>query len=170
MIYNTTVEDFIIRNAEEEDIPIILWFIKGLAQYEKLLHEVTATEEGLQKYLFGKNPVAEVVIGEYQSRPAGFALFFHNFSTFLGKPGIYLEDLFVIPEMRGRGFGRAMLQFLAWLAVERECGRLEWAVLDWNEPAIRFYESLGTRLMKEWVINRLSGVELAELASRFKQA
>jgi GNAT superfamily N-acetyltransferase len=170
MIYNTPVADFIIRDAKEEDIPLILWFIKGLAEYEKLSHEVIATEKGLHKYLFGKNPVAEVVIGEYQSQPVGFALFFYNFSTFLGKPGIYLEDLFVVPEMRDRGFGKALLQFLAWLAVERDCGRLEWAVLDWNEPAIKFYESLGTRLMKQWVINRLSGVELDELASQFKPA
>ena len=158
---------FTIRPASIEDAPLILWFIKGLADYEKLTHEVIATEKDLQDHLFGTNPKAEVVIGEYNSEPVGFALFFHNFSTFVGKPGIYLEDLFVIPEMRGRGFGKSLLHNLARLCVERDCGRLEWAVLDWNEPAIKFYESIGSRLMKEWLINRLAGEELAELASQF---
>jgi GNAT superfamily N-acetyltransferase len=166
MTFNTNIEGFSIRSAEENDIPLILWFIKGLADYEKLSHEVVATEDLLQKNLFGEKPTAEVVIGVYNSEPVGFALFFHNFSTFVGKPGIYLEDLFVVPEMRGRGFGKALLQFLARLTVERDCGRLEWAVLDWNEPAIKFYESIGTRIMKEWLINRLSGKELTALASQ----
>lgn len=165
MIHKTNVEGFTIRHAEEKDIPLILWFIKGLAEYEKLSHEVVATEAGLSKYLFGEKPMAEVVIGEFNSEPVGFALFFHNFSTFLGKPGIYLEDVFVIPEMRDRGFGKALLQFLARLAVERDCGRLEWAVLDWNEPSIKFYESIGAKLMKEWIINRITGAELSNLAS-----
>jgi GNAT superfamily N-acetyltransferase len=167
MIYQTRVEKYTIRNADEADVELILWFIKSLAEYEKLSHEVVATEAGLRRYLFGENPAAEVVIGEFRTRPVAFALFFHNFSTFLGKPGIYLEDLYVVPEMRGRGYGKAMLQFLAWLAVERDCGRLEWAVLDWNEPAISFYRSLGTRLMKEWIVNRLSGESLHALAARF---
>ena len=113
------------------------------------------------------DPKAEVAIGEYRGEPVCFALFFHNFSTFVGKPGIYLEDLFVIPEMRGRGFGKAMLRYLARLAVDRDCGRLEWAVLDWNEPSIKFYESIGAKLMKEWVINRLAGEELSALAAQF---
>ncbi|HEC45152.1 MAG TPA: GNAT family N-acetyltransferase [Bacteroides sp.] len=166
MTFNTNIEGFSIRSAEENDVPLILWFIKGLADYEKLSYEVVATEDLLQKNLFGEKPTAEVVIGEYNSKPVGFALFFHSFSTFVGKPGIYLEDLFVVPEMRGRGFGKALLQFLARLTVERDCGSLEWAVLDWNEPAIKFYESIGARIMKEWLINRLSGKELTALASQ----
>ena len=132
MKINTKVDGFVIRTAGIEDVSLILWFIKGLVDYKKLSHEVVATEEGLRENLFGQSPKAEVNIGEYQSEPLGFALFFHNFSTFVGKWGIYLEDLYVIPEMRGRGFGKALLQYLARLAVERDCGRLEWAVLDWN--------------------------------------
>ncbi|MFC2116962.1 GNAT family N-acetyltransferase [Bacteroidota bacterium] len=166
MIQSTSVEGFTIRDAEEKDVTLILWFIKGLADYEKLSHEVVATEEDLREQLFGSRPMAEVVIGEYNSEPVGFALFFHNFSTFLGKPGIYLEDLFVIPEKRGLGFGKCLLSFLAKLAVDRNCGRLEWAVLDWNEPSLKFYESIGARIMKEWLINRLSGKELSDLASQ----
>jgi GNAT superfamily N-acetyltransferase len=167
MKIDTKVEGFFIRPAGIEDVPLILWFIKGLADYEKLSHEVVATEDSLRENLFGPSPKAEVVIGVYQSEPVGFALFFHNFSTFVGKPGIFLEDLYVIPEMRGRGFGRALLQYLARLAVERDCGRLEWAVLDWNEPAVKFYESIGASIMKEWLINRLAGEELRDLASQF---
>ncbi|MFC2098110.1 GNAT family N-acetyltransferase [Bacteroidota bacterium] len=167
MTFTTNIEGFIIRRAEEKDAPLILWFIKGLAVYEKLSHEVVASEDLIRKHLFGKDPKAEVVIGEYHSEPVGFALFFHNFSTFVGKPGIYLEDLFVVPEMRGKGFGKTLLQFLARLTVERDCGRLEWAVLDWNEPSIKFYESIGARIMKEWLINRLDGEELTALASFF---
>ncbi|MBA7575556.1 hypothetical protein ES708_17386 [subsurface metagenome] len=167
MTQPTSVESFTIRHAEENDASLILWFIKGLAEYEKLSHEVVATEENLREYLFGPRPMAEVVIGEYRSEPVGFALFFYNFSTFLGKPGIYLEDLYVIPEKRGMGFGKSLLSYLAKLAVERNCGRLEWAVLDWNEPSIKFYESIGARPMNEWIINRLAGEELSELASKF---
>jgi GNAT superfamily N-acetyltransferase len=159
------MEGFTIRSAEKKDVSLILWFIKALATYERLSDEVVATEEGLLDHLFGQAPKAEVLIGEYRSEPVGFALFFHNFSTFLGKPGIYLEDLYVIPEMRGRGFGKVMLQYLARIAVERKCGRLEWAVLDWNEPSIRFYESIGARGMKEWIIHRLTGKALEDLAS-----
>jgi GNAT superfamily N-acetyltransferase len=167
MTSQTPIEGFIIRTATAEDVSLILWFIKGLAEYERLSHEVIATEEGLRRNLFGSHPKAEVIIGEYKSEPVGFALYFHNFSTFVGKPGIYLEDLFVIPEMRGKGFGKVLLQYLARLTVERDCGRLEWAVLDWNEPSIRFYESIGARTMKEWLINRLDGEELTELANKF---
>ena len=165
MIFPSSLEGFTIRNAEEKDIPLILWFIKGLAEYEKLAHEVVATEDGLHEHLFGDQPKAEVLIGEYNTEPVGFALFFHNFSTFLGKPGIYLEDLYVVPEMRGKGFGKSLLALLARLAVERGCGRLEWAVLDWNEPAINFYKSIGAGQMNEWIVNRLTGEELTKLAS-----
>ncbi len=167
MIHTTSVEGFTIRDATEADTALVLWFIKQLAEYEKLTQEVEATEEKISKALFGPKPYAEVLIGEYRSEPVGFALFFHNFSTFMGKPGLYLEDIFIIPEMRGRGFGKIMLQFLARIAVERDCGRMEWAVLDWNEPSIQFYESIGARLMKEWIINRLSGEQLSSLAAAF---
>ena len=155
---------FTIRKAKEEDVPVILRFIKALAEYERLSHEVVATEEDLRRHLFGENRVAEVVIGYEDLLPVGFALFFHNFSTFLGKPGIYLEDLFVLEEHRGKGYGTRMLASLAALALERDCGRLEWAVLDWNEPAINFYERLGAEAQSEWIRYRLSGKSLADLA------
>lgn len=167
MVLSTRIEGFTIRDATEADTSLVLWFIKQLADYEKLSHEVEATEGMIRKALFGPRQYAEVVIGDYHSRPVGFALFYHNFSTFLGKPGIYLEDLFIIPELRGKGFGKVLLQYLAKLALERDCGRLEWAVLDWNEPSIEFYESIGARLMKEWIINRLSGRNLTDLAAGF---
>ena len=163
----TRIPGFTIRPATERDVPLILRFIKGLAAYEKLTHEVTATEELLHQTLFGDRRVAEVVIGECEGEPVGFALFFHNFSTFLGRPGIYLEDLFVKPEMRGRGFGRVLLTYLAKLAKERNCGRVEWAVLDWNEPAIRFYKSLGAASMDEWTVYRLTGEALDKQAQEF---
>jgi GNAT superfamily N-acetyltransferase len=163
----TKVPGFTIRDAVEPDVPLILIFIQGLAEYEKLSHEVKATEELLRETLFGDRRVAEVIIGDYQGEPVGFALFFHNFSTFLGRPGIYLEDLFVKPEMRGRGFGRVMLTYLARLAKERNCGRVEWAVLDWNEPAIRFYKSLGAVSMDEWTVYRLTGEALDRQAQEF---
>jgi GNAT superfamily N-acetyltransferase len=153
-----------IVQATERDVPLILRLIKGLAEYEKLAHEVTATEDGLRRTLFGPRPAAEVVIGYAGDAPAGFALFFPNYSTFLGKPGIYLEDLFVLPEWRGHGFGREILAHLATLAVERGCGRLEWAVLNWNEPAIGFYEKLGAKPMNEWTVFRVTGDELHALA------
>ena len=159
-----TLEKLQIGAATEQDIPLILSFIRQLAGYEKLSNTVVATEEMLQESLFGKRPVAEVVIGRYDREPVAFAVFFHNFSTFLGRSGIYLEDLFVIPEMRGKGIGREMLTYLARLAVERKCGRLEWAVLDWNEPAIRFYKSLGAVPMDEWTVFRLTADSLARLA------
>lgn len=154
-----------IARATERDVPLILRLINGLAEYEKLAHEVTATEAGLRETLFGARPGAEVIIGYSGQTPVGFALFFPNYSTFLGKPGLYLEDLFVLPEWRGRGFGRGLLTHLATLAVERGCGRLEWSVLDWNEPAIGFYKSLGAKLMDGWSIFRVTGDALQRLAS-----
>jgi GNAT superfamily N-acetyltransferase len=154
----------VIRPATPTDLSLILCFIRGLAEYERLLDECVATEDLLREHLFGARPYCEVVIAEDAEGPAGFALFFHNYSTFLAKPGIYLEDLFVRPERRGQGMGKALLVHLAKLAVERGCGRLEWSVLDWNEPSIGFYRSLGARLMDEWTICRVSGEALAELA------
>jgi GNAT superfamily N-acetyltransferase len=156
--------DFQIRTATEADVPVILQFIRKLADYEKLSHEVTATPELLREKLFGERRYAEVLIGVSQGRPIGFALFFHNFSTFLGKPGIYLEDLFVDVEHRGKGFGKALLSRLAALAVERDCGRLEWSVLDWNEPSIKFYRALGAVPMDEWIVYRVTGDALRALA------
>lgn len=154
-----------IRPAEPPDTPLVLEFIRRLAEYERLAHEVVATEEGLRRWLFGERRYAEVLIAEWDGEPAGFALFFHNFSTFLGRPGLYLEDLFVTPERRGHGIGRALLAHLARLAVERGCGRLEWWVLDWNEDAIRFYRSLGATPMDEWTVFRLTGEALDRLAA-----
>ena len=155
---------FRIEPARERDVPLILRLIKGLADYEKLAHEVRATEESLRATLFGPHPAAEVVIAYAAAEPVGFALFFHNYSTFLGKRGLYLEDLFVVPEWRGRGAGRALLTHLAKIADERGCGRFEWAVLDWNEPAIGFYTSLGAQPMHEWTVFRVSGDALSTLA------
>ena len=166
-VTGTQIPGFTIRFASERDVPLILQFIRGLAEYERLTHEVTATEELLRETLFGARRVAEVIIGEYEGEPVGFALFFHNFSTFLGRPGIYLEDLFVRPEMRGRGFGRMLLTYLAKLARERNCGRLEWSVLDWNEPAIDFYKRLGAVAMEDWTVYRLSGEALDRQAREF---
>lgn len=153
-----------IQNAKPEDVPLILSFIKELAQYEKLTHAVVATEELLQEYLFGPNPKAEVVIAYFDGQPAGFALFFHNFSTFVGRPGIYLEDLFVRESLRGKGIGKALLAHLAKIALERNCGRFEWAVLDWNSPAIEFYKSLGAAPIEDWTIFRVAGDALRKLA------
>ena len=157
------MNDFRIVKATEDDIPLILRFIRQLAEYECLSSEVVVTEDLLRESLFGK-PVAEVVLGHYQDRPVAFAVFFQNFSTFRGKPGLYLEDLFVIPEMRGKGFGRAMLVYLAKLARERKCGRFEWAVLDWNESAVRFYRNLGAVAMSDWTVFRLTGEALERLS------
>ncbi|KIE45454.1 acetyltransferase domain protein [Clostridium argentinense CDC 2741] len=165
-LINTKVKDFNLRFAEEKDIPLVLEFIKELADYEKLLHEVVATEEILKESLFERK-VAEVVIGEYEGKPVGFALFFHNFSTFLGRPGIYLEDLYVKPEVRGKGFGKILLSFLAKLAVDRKCGRLDWWCLDWNEPSIKFYKQLGAVPMDEWTVYRVHNEALSELAENF---
>ena len=154
-----------IRAATEDDFPLILSLIKELAEYERLSHEVVATEEMLRESLFGERRVAEVLICHHAGEPAGFALFFHSFSTFLGKPGIYLEDLYVKPEFRGVGIGRALLVHLARLARERGCGRLEWAVLDWNKPAIGFYKGLGASPVSGWTTYRVTGKSLDELAT-----
>jgi GNAT superfamily N-acetyltransferase len=153
-----------IRPAEASDIPALADLIRQLSRYEKLEHEVSMTEEMLANGLFGPRPYAEAVLAEEEGRPVGFALFFHSYSTFLAQPGIYLEDLFVLPEHRGRGVGRALLRHLARLAVERGCGRLEWAVLDWNEDAIRFYERLGAQPNSEWTTHRLTAEALTRLA------
>ena len=153
--------EFRIEPAKESDIPLILTFIKGLAQYEGL--EVVATEENLGESLFGPQARAEVVIAYSGTEPVGFAVFFHTYSTFLGRSGLYLEDLFVLPEWRGRGAGRRLLGYVASIAVTRECGRLEWSVLDWNKPAIRFYRALGARPMDEWTVYRLDGEALERL-------
>ena len=151
-----------IRAATSTDVPLILSLIRGLADYEKLSHEVEATEEKLHATLFGVRPAAECIIALTESNePAGFALFFPNYSTFLARPGLYLEDLFVKPQFRGQGIGKALIKYLAALANERAYGRMEWTVLDWNESAIAFYESFGARRMREWQICRLTGAALA---------
>jgi len=155
---------FTIRPATPQDIPVILRFITELAVYEKLRHEVVATEAALQHSLFGERPYAEVVLALEGGIPVGFALFFHNYSTFLAQPGLYLEDLFVLPEHRGKGYGEALLRYLARLAVSRSCGRLEWSVLDWNEPAISFYKKLGAIPMDEWTTFRVTGEHLKQLS------
>jgi GNAT superfamily N-acetyltransferase len=153
-----------IRPATEADVPLVLDFIRQLAIYEKLEDKAVATPELLHRALFGQPRYAEVIIAEREGRPTGFALFFHTFSTFLGKPGIYLEDLFVLPEERGRGTGKALLVELARIARSRDCGRVEWSVLNWNESAIGFYRSLGAVPMDEWTVYRLSGDALTGLA------
>ncbi len=154
---------FELRFASEKDVPLILQLIRELAEYEGLLHEVVATGEILTEWLFVKKK-AEVLIGEYGGQPVGYALFFHNFSTFLGRAGIYLEDLYVRPEYRGRGYGKAFFRKLAQITVERGCGLLEWWCLDWNQPSIDFYLSLGAEPMEDWTVYRLTGDTLAELA------
>jgi GNAT superfamily N-acetyltransferase len=158
------VSNLLIRPAVEQDVPLVLSFIQQLAEYERLTHEAVVTEDSLRESLFGTRRCAEVLLGYFDSQPVAFAVFFHNFSTFLGRPGLYLEDLFVIPEMRGRGFGRAMLVELARIARERGCGRFEWSVLDWNEPAIGFYKKLGAVPMEEWTVFRVKGDALNRLA------
>jgi GNAT superfamily N-acetyltransferase len=154
----------VLRFATADDVGLIIDFIRQLADYEKMVDEVVTDEDQLRQSLFGERRVAEVVIASYDGEPAGFALFFHNFSTFLGRPGIYVEDLFVIPALRGHGIGKSLLSYLARLAIERGCGRLEWWVLDWNEPAIRFYERLGAKPMDDWTVYRVTGDALEELA------
>ena len=153
-----------IRSATPADLPLIAQFIRDLADYEKLAHEVRFDEATLGEKLFGPRPYAEVAIGEIDGAAQGFALFFHNFSTFEGRPGIYLEDLFVRPGARGSGLGKALLAHLARLCVERDCARLEWSVLDWNTPSIGFYQSLGAKLMDEWTVMRVDGDALTKLA------
>ena len=153
-----------IAPAIEADVPQLLRFIRDLAVYEKLAHEVVATEEGLRRTLFGERRYAEALLARLDGTPVGFALYFHSYSTFLGKPGLYLEDLFVDPAHRGKGIGKALLQRMAAIAVERDCGRLEWAVLDWNAPAIAFYRSLGALPMHDWTVFRLEGAELRKMS------
>lgn len=155
---------FEIRSATVTDVPIILQLIRDLATYERAPNEVTATEEQLVDVLFGGKPTAEVLLAFEDTNPVGFAVFFHNFSTWLGRPGLYLEDLFVKPEVRGKGYGRALLVYLAKIARDRGCGRMEWAVLDWNEPAIEFYRKLGAKPMEEWTVFRLTRDGIAKLA------
>ena len=168
MEIKTHIPNFVLREATEADVSLILSFIRELAEYEKLAHEVEATEDVLRESLFGDRKIAEVILGYYQDESVSFALFFHNFSTFLGQPGIYLEDLYVKPEMRGKGLGKTMLAYLARLALERKCGRLEWWVLDWNEPALKFYRSMGAIPMDEWTVQRLAGEDLEKLADAFR--
>ena len=160
----TDVPGVTLRFATAEDTPVILAMIRELADYERMSHEVVADITRLRQSLFGERRVAEVLIAEKRREPVGFALFFHNFSTFVGRPGIYLEDLYVRPAARGSGIGKALLVRLARIAVERGCGRLEWAVLDWNEPAIGFYRRLGATAMDEWTVFRLTGAALEDLA------
>jgi GNAT superfamily N-acetyltransferase len=153
-----------ITAATESDVPTILSFIRGLAEYENLSHQCIATEQSLRETLFGDRRYAEVLIARFNDEPVGFALFFHNYSTFLAKPGIYLEDLFVMPEHRHKGVGKALLVKLAQIARERDCGRLEWSVLDWNEPAIDFYERIGATVLPDWRICRMTASEISNLA------
>jgi len=160
----STLDGLIIRPASRDDAPLILAFIRELAEYERLAHEVVADESTLERTLFGERAYAEVLTAEMDGAAAAFALFFHNYSTFLGRPGLYLEDLFVKPAFRGCGIGRAMLGELARIAVDRECGRLEWWVLDWNTSAIGFYEQLGARAMDDWTVFRVDGNALLKLA------
>lgn len=156
---------FTIRAADETDVPLVLGFIRALAEYERLAHECAASEQSLRATLFGNPRFAEVLIGEEDGQPVGFALFFHNYSTFKGRPGLYLEDVFVNPDKRGRGYGKAILTRLAAIAVERGCARFEWSVLDWNEPSIAFYRSLGAVPMEEWTVYRVTGEPLEKLAA-----
>ena len=167
MKLQTRIEGFFIRDADKTDCGLILSFIKELAEYEKLLHEVKATEEILHRSLFSNQPCARVIIGEFQGQPVGYALFFNNFSTFTGRPGIYLEDLYVSPHMRGKGFGKSLLAYLAKLAHEENYTRVEWSVLNWNEPSIQFYRSIGAIPMDGWTVQRLHGQALENFAKEF---
>lgn len=159
------MNELTVKFAEEKDVPLILKFIKELAEYEKCLDQVVATEEILKESLFDERSNAEVILAYFENKPVGFALFFHNFSTFLGRPGLYLEDLYIIPEVRGKGFGKKLMIYLAKLAKERNCGRFEWWVLDWNTPAIQFYHSLGAIPMSDWTVQRVTGEALDKLAN-----
>ena len=153
-----------IRPATEQDVPIILDLIKQLAEYERLAHRVVATEQRLRDTLFGERPAAEVLLASLEGETVGFAVFFTNYSTFLAKPGLYLEDLFVKPHARGKGIGKALLAKLAKIAVERDCGRVDWSVLNWNEPSLRFYEALGAVPLSDWTTHRRTGEALIKLA------
>jgi len=157
-------ESLNIRPATPEDIGTILEMVRELAEYENLLHQCIATKKQFQTALFGETPVAEALLGELNDEPIAFALFFHNFSTFIGKPGLYLEDLYVKPSFRGRGFGKAFLSHLAQIAIARDCGRFEWTVLDWNEPAIQAYDSIGAASLDDWTIRRLGENGIRKLA------
>ena len=168
MTISTYLKGFVIRDTTVEDSELILNFIKKLAEYEQLSHEVVATVETLRETLFGEKAYAEVVIGEFEGVPVGYALFFHNFSTFTGRPGIYLEDIYVDKEMRGKGFGKCLLAYIAKLAVERNCTRVDWSVLDWNEPSIQFYRSIGAIPMEAWTVQRLHGDALLSFAGECK--
>ena len=165
MSQSSNVSQFEIRPATSTDVPTILGLIRELADYERLSGDVVATEEDLHQWLFGERPVAEVLIGEYGRAPISFALFFYSFSTFLGKPGVYLEDLYVKPDYRHKGFGRRLMAYIAQWAKAQNCGRFEWAVLNWNTPAIKLYEKLGAVPLKEWTGYRLSGEALDRLAN-----
>ena len=160
------MENIRIVPAQVSDVPVILGMIKALAEYEQLTHEVTATEQDLRQSLFGPRPAGEVVLAYAGQAPVGFALFFHNFSTFLGRHGLYLEDLFVVPDWRGKGVGKQLLAHVAAIAESRNCGRMEWAVLDWNESAIAFYRRMGAHVLDEWRICRLTGHELRAASTR----
>jgi GNAT superfamily N-acetyltransferase len=159
------VDSLKIRPAREADVSLLLEFIRAIAEYEKLLDQVTATEEGVRESLFGERPAAEAVIGDWAGQPAAYAVFFQNFSTFTGRAGLYLEDLFVKPEYRQRGIGKGMLKHLAKIAVDRGCPRFEWVALDWNEPAIEFYQGIGARQMGDWRLFRMSNEPLKQLAA-----
>ena len=160
----TETSNFAIRSANINDVGTIFSLINELADYERLTHEVVANENDIRRSLFGDRPYAEALIGELEGVPISFALFFHNFSTFIGRPGIYLEDLYVRPEYRSKGYGRKMLVYIARLAIKRNCARFEWSVLDWNTPAIRTYDKLKAKPMNEWILYRLSGEDLVKLA------
>ncbi len=168
MHFKNDIEGFAIRFAKREDTPLILDFIKGLAKYEKMLDQVVATEESLFESIFERKQ-AEVIIGEEEGLPVGFALFFHNYSTFLGKANLYLEDLYVDEKYRGKGYGKSMLEFLGKIALDRNCGRLDWSCLDWNTAAIEFYKDLGAVPLQEWLIFRVEGEKLKTLGDSFKQ-
>ncbi|MFL6539886.1 MAG: GNAT family N-acetyltransferase [Chthoniobacterales bacterium] len=159
-------DGFLIRPAAQGDVPVVAQLIRELAEYERAPQEAIATEEGLREVLFGPEPAAHVLLALENEQPVGFAIYFFNFSTWLGRPGLYLEDLFVRPDVRGKGYGRALLVRLAQIADERGCGRMEWAVLDWNEPAIGFYKKLGAKPMDEWTVFRLEERGIAQLAGR----
>jgi len=164
MIFKTDIEGFTIREAAAEDVPVLLSLIRELAVYEKMADQVTATEENMKVSLFGIRPGAEALLGELDGEPVAYAVYFHNYSTFAGRLGLYLEDVYVKPELRGKGMGKAILSYLARLAKERGCARFEWSVLDWNEPSIRFYRSLGAVSLDGWTVFRMTGEALDRLA------
>ncbi len=166
LLFTFMALDFILRFATPDDVPAIFELIKALAEYEKLSDQVSGSVEELKQHLFGEHPYAEVVLAELEEKAVGFALFFHNYSTFLTQPGIYLEDLFVLPEYRSQGIGKALIVYVAQLAVFRGCGRFEWSVLDWNQPAIDFYKYMGASLLEEWRICRVTGEALTQMSQQ----